>query len=356
MARHVEHGVRFGMGTDVGAGTGLSMLKEGLVAYHVQMVRDQGHMLGPAHLLWLATAAGARAIGLGETCGDLQPGKAADFVLLRPGDGSTLAAVLEEAPDWNAALGARVHAGPGGDGAGDARGRRGRVRARRAVGGRRRERRARPGAARALSGGHDGSPARALREEMAGAGGAAARAATGGAAARRRGGTRHASRERRERASSRRAATRAARRAARRATAGGQTRDEVVPVDGLFDRAREHRADVGGLQAHDAAELARGVVGDALADGLAVDADLDRVAGLEAAVDADDADRQQGGAAVAQRAGGAGVDDDAALGGLGVAQPELEGGLADGVRGEAGAGLLPRPGAAEQARARSRSR
>jgi guanine deaminase len=106
MARHVEHGVCFGMGTDVGAGTGLSMLKEGLVAYHVQMVRDQGHMLGPAQLLWLATAAGARAIGLGETCGDLQPGKAADFVVLRPGDGSTLAAVLEEAPDWNAALGA----------------------------------------------------------------------------------------------------------------------------------------------------------------------------------------------------------------------------------------------------------
>ena len=60
MARHVEHGVRFGMGTDVGAGTGLSMLKEGLVAYHVQMVREQGHMLGPAHLLYLATAAGAR--------------------------------------------------------------------------------------------------------------------------------------------------------------------------------------------------------------------------------------------------------------------------------------------------------
>ena len=59
-----QHGVRFGMGTDVGAGTGLSMLKEGLVAYHVQMVRDQGHMLGPAHLLYLATAAGADALGL----------------------------------------------------------------------------------------------------------------------------------------------------------------------------------------------------------------------------------------------------------------------------------------------------
>jgi guanine deaminase len=82
------------------------MLKEGLVAYHVQMVREQGQMLGPGHLLWLATAAGARAIGLGDVCGDLRPGKAADFVLLRPGTGSTLAAVLDEAPDWDAALGA----------------------------------------------------------------------------------------------------------------------------------------------------------------------------------------------------------------------------------------------------------
>src|SRR4051794_35287772 len=97
MARHVEHGVRFGMGTDVGAGTGLSMLKEGLVAYHVQMVREQGHMLLPAHLLYLATAAGARALGQGDLIGDFKPGKAADLVLLRPLAGSTLDAVLEEA-------------------------------------------------------------------------------------------------------------------------------------------------------------------------------------------------------------------------------------------------------------------
>jgi guanine deaminase len=106
MARHVAAGVRFGMGTDVGAGTGLSMLKEGLVAYHVQMIRDQGHMLGPAQLLWLATAAGAEALGLAGTCGDLSPGKEADVVLLRAPAGSTLEAVLEEAPDWNATLGA----------------------------------------------------------------------------------------------------------------------------------------------------------------------------------------------------------------------------------------------------------
>ena len=53
LRRHLEHGVRFGLGTDVGAGTGLSLLKEGLMAYHVQMVRHQGHPLSPAHLLHL---------------------------------------------------------------------------------------------------------------------------------------------------------------------------------------------------------------------------------------------------------------------------------------------------------------
>jgi guanine deaminase len=106
MARHVAHGVRFGMGTDVGAGTGLSMLKEGHVAYHFQMVRDHGHRLTPAHLLYLATAAGADALGLGELTGDLSPGKAADLVLLRPPAGSTLEAVLEDSPSWDASLGA----------------------------------------------------------------------------------------------------------------------------------------------------------------------------------------------------------------------------------------------------------
>ncbi len=106
MARHVEHGVRFGMGTDVGAGTGLSMFKEGLVAYHVQMIREQGQMLLPAHLLYLATKAGAEALGLEATCGDLQPGKAADLILIKAPEDSTLEAVLEEAPDWNSILGA----------------------------------------------------------------------------------------------------------------------------------------------------------------------------------------------------------------------------------------------------------
>ena len=46
MRRHLDHGVRFGLGTDVGAGTGLSMLKEGLVAYQAQMLASRRR---PAH-------------------------------------------------------------------------------------------------------------------------------------------------------------------------------------------------------------------------------------------------------------------------------------------------------------------
>ena len=106
MHRHVAHGVPFGLGTDVGAGTGLSLLKEGLVSYHVQMVRDQGYRLLPAHLLFLATAAGARALGVESETGDLTPGKSADCVLLRAPAESTLGDVLERAPDWDARLGA----------------------------------------------------------------------------------------------------------------------------------------------------------------------------------------------------------------------------------------------------------
>jgi guanine deaminase len=94
------------MGTDVGAGTGLSMLKEGLGAYHVQMIREQGHLLGPDHLLYLATAAGAKAIGLSDICGDFTQGKQADITLLKAPEASTLEMVLETAPDWEATLGA----------------------------------------------------------------------------------------------------------------------------------------------------------------------------------------------------------------------------------------------------------
>jgi guanine deaminase len=106
MRRHLDARVRFALGTDVGAGTSASVLNEGLLAYQAQMLGPDGVRLRPAQLLWLATAAGARALGLGDEVGDLTPGKSADFVLIQPPPGSTLAAVLRRSASSEDALGA----------------------------------------------------------------------------------------------------------------------------------------------------------------------------------------------------------------------------------------------------------
>ena len=98
LRRHREHGVRVALGSDVGAGTGFSMLKEGLQAYFMQhLLGDQGEELTSAHLLFLATAAGADALGLAGEVGDLSTGKEFDAVWLRPEEGTTLDVGLRHA-------------------------------------------------------------------------------------------------------------------------------------------------------------------------------------------------------------------------------------------------------------------
>ena len=63
--RHLDHGVHVALGCDVGAGTGFSLFKEGLQAYFMQQLRGaDGVPLTATHLLHLATAAGASALGL----------------------------------------------------------------------------------------------------------------------------------------------------------------------------------------------------------------------------------------------------------------------------------------------------
>jgi guanine deaminase len=95
LKRHISSGVRCALGTDVGGGTGFGMLKEGLQAYLLQRIAPGGMLLDAGHLLYLATRAGAEALGLSNETGDFRPGKSADFVYLRPPADSPLAAVLE---------------------------------------------------------------------------------------------------------------------------------------------------------------------------------------------------------------------------------------------------------------------
>jgi guanine deaminase len=97
LRRHVDAGVGVALGTDVGGGTGLGMMKEALQAYLMQRVAPGGVVLDAARILYLATLAGAEALGLADEIGSFCAGKAADFVYLRPPAGSVLDAVLRHA-------------------------------------------------------------------------------------------------------------------------------------------------------------------------------------------------------------------------------------------------------------------
>ncbi|MEO8595013.1 MAG: guanine deaminase [Candidatus Solibacter sp.] len=97
MARHLAAGVRIALGTDVGAGTGFGMLKEALQCYLLQRLMPGGVPLTAAHLLYLATRAGAEALGVAAETGDFTPGKSADLVYVRPREGSVLAAAMGRA-------------------------------------------------------------------------------------------------------------------------------------------------------------------------------------------------------------------------------------------------------------------
>ena len=77
-----RHCVRVGIGTDVGAGTSFSLLATMGEAYKVCQMRATS--LDPFRALHLATAGGARMLGLGDRIGGLRPGQEADFVLLDP--------------------------------------------------------------------------------------------------------------------------------------------------------------------------------------------------------------------------------------------------------------------------------
>ena len=80
LARAQRHGVRFGLGTDVGAGTSLNLMHTLGDAYKVSQLRQQG--LTPWQAFYLATLGGAKALCIDDKLGNFAPGKEADFVVL----------------------------------------------------------------------------------------------------------------------------------------------------------------------------------------------------------------------------------------------------------------------------------
>jgi guanine deaminase len=75
-----QHGVRVGLGTDVGAGTSFSQLQSLNEAYKVMQL--QGKKLDPFKSLYLATLGSAHALYLDDKIGNFESGKDADFVVL----------------------------------------------------------------------------------------------------------------------------------------------------------------------------------------------------------------------------------------------------------------------------------
>lgn len=106
LRRHVSAGVRVALGSDVGAGTGFSIFKEGLQAYFLQhLLGEEGLPLTAGHLLHLSTAGGAAALGLADTVGDLSEGKQFDAILVHPPAGTALDIGLRHADSPEGALG-----------------------------------------------------------------------------------------------------------------------------------------------------------------------------------------------------------------------------------------------------------
>ncbi len=92
LKKYVDRQVIVALGSDVAGGTSFSLLKEMGHAYKVQALQmfamerpDLAVMLTPVKLLYLATLAGARALGMEGQIGNFSCGASADLVVVDPG-------------------------------------------------------------------------------------------------------------------------------------------------------------------------------------------------------------------------------------------------------------------------------
>jgi guanine deaminase len=92
-----EKAIRVGLGSDVGGGTSLNMLRTASEAYKVLHLQDQA--LPPFDALYLVTLGAARALYCDDKIGNLEPAKEADFVVLDYGATSITARRLSKTDD-----------------------------------------------------------------------------------------------------------------------------------------------------------------------------------------------------------------------------------------------------------------
>lgn len=92
-----KSGVKVGLGTDMGGGNDLSILRTMSEAYKVTMLRkaysatpDKVNPIDPLENIYLATLGGARALDLDTKIGSFLPGREADFIVLDTGSKSLL--------------------------------------------------------------------------------------------------------------------------------------------------------------------------------------------------------------------------------------------------------------------------
>lgn len=96
-ARARAEGVRVAVATDIGGGTSYSMLRTMAEAYKVLQL--QGQTLPAVEALYAITLGNARALGLEERIGSLEPGREADMVVIDPAAQRAMAHRLETARD-----------------------------------------------------------------------------------------------------------------------------------------------------------------------------------------------------------------------------------------------------------------
>ena len=108
-ARDPARPVHVALGTDVGGGTSLSMLRTMQAACEVAQTR--GAPLAPTRAWWLATAGGAAALDLGDAIGTVAPGRDADLVVIDLRSTSLIDYRMRDVDSLDEALGVQLALG-----------------------------------------------------------------------------------------------------------------------------------------------------------------------------------------------------------------------------------------------------